>query len=249
MDEKLLDEKLLDKVKKLLRLAERTTNEGEAAAAAAAAQKLIERHRLDVAAIDISEGEREVPLEAPERTVLDGAEGRRNKCAWRGALASGVARANACRVYWTGPRLQIVGAPSDVATVRYLYAYLVREIDRLAATKSGGKAWLHGWRMGAVSTVSQRLAAARDEARREARAEAQTGGGTAIVRVTAALARAEKAESAVEAAMAAMRLRKAKAAPLRAVSAYYQGQRDGHSIRLAAGAPLPAGAAGRIANG
>ena len=246
-----MDEKLLDKVKKLLRLAERTTNEGEAAAAAAAAQKLIERHRLDVAAIDISEGEgeREAPLEAPERAVLEGAEGRRNKCAWRGALASGVARANACRVYWTGPRLQIVGAPSDVATVRYLYAYLVREIDRLAGTKSGGKAWLHGWRMGAVSTVSQRLAAARDEARREARAEAQTGGGTAIVRVNAALARAEKAESAVEAALAAMKLRKAKAAPLRSVSAYYQGQRDGHSIRLAAGAPLPAGAAGRIANG
>ena len=242
------DENLLDKVKKLLRLAERTNNEGEAAAAAGAAQRLIERHRLDVASLDLSEAH-EAPVEAPEQTVLDGAEGRRNKCAWRGSLASGIARANACRVYWTGPRLQIVGAPSDTATVRYLYAYLTREIDRLADTKSGGKAWVHAWRMGAVATVSQRLREARESVRREARAEAQASGGTggaAIVRVDAALARVDKAESAVEAVMAAMKLRKGKPAAVRAWGAYEQGRADGANIRIAAGAALGAGAAGRI---
>lgn len=242
------DENLLDKVKKLLRLAERTNSEGEAAAAAAAAQKLIERHKLDVAALDLSEAH-EAPVEAPEKATLDGAEGRRNKCAWRGSLASGIARANACRVYWTGPRLQIVGAPSDVATVRYMYAYLVREIDRLAETKSGGKAWLHAWRMGAVATVSQRLRDAREEARREARAEAQASGagaGAAIVRVNAGIARIERAESAVEAIMAAMRLRTARRAPVRSWGAYEQGRADGATIRIAAGAPLGAGAAGNI---
>jgi hypothetical protein len=243
-----MDENLLDKVRKLLRLAERTTNEGEAAAAAGAAQRLIERHRLDVASIDLGEAH-EAPVEAPEQTVLDGAEGRRNKCAWRGSLASGVARANACRVYWTGPRLQIVGAPSDVATVRYLYAYLVREIDRIADTKSGGKAWLHAWRMGAVSTVSQRLREAREEARREARAEAQASGGAggaAIVRVNAGIARIERAESAVEAVMAAMKMRKGKPTKVRAWGAYEQGRADGATIRIAAGAALGTGAAGRI---
>lgn len=242
-----MDENLLDKVRKLLRLAERTTNEGEAAAAAAAAQKLIERHKLDIAAIDLGEAH-EAPVEAPERAVLDGAEGRKNKCAWRGSLASGVARANACRVYWTGPRLQIVGAPSDVATVRYLYAYLTREIDRLAETKSGGKAWLHAWRMGAVATVSQRLREAREEARREARAEAQAsgGGGAAIVRINAGIARIERAESAVEAVMAAMKMRKGAPTKVRAWGAYEQGRADGANIRIAAGAALGAGAAGRI---
>jgi len=242
-----VDEKLLDKVKKLLRLAERTNNEGEAAAAAGAAQRLIERHRLDVASLDLSEA-REAPAEAPEQAVLDGAEGRRNRCAWRGSLASGVARANACRVYWTGPRLQIVGAPSDTATVRYLYAYLVREIDRLAETKSGGKAWVHAWRMGAVATVSQRLREARESVRREARAEAQASGagGAAIVRVNAGIARIERAESAVEAVMAAMKLRKGKPAAVRAWGAYEQGRADGANIRIAAGAALGAGASGRI---
>jgi len=241
------DENLLDKVKKLLRLAERTNSEGEAAAAAAAAQKLIERHKLDVAALDLSEAH-EAPVEAPEKATLDGAEGRRNKCAWRGSLASGIARANACRVYWTGPRLQIVGAPSDVATVRYMYAYLVREIDRLAETKSGGKAWLHAWRMGAVATVSQRLREAREEARREARAEAQASGagGAAIVRVNAGIARIERAESAVEAVMAAMKMRKGSTTKVRSWGAYEQGRADGATIRIAAGAALGAGAVGRI---
>ena len=85
--------------------------------------------------------------------------------------------------------------------------------------------------------------------RREARAEAQASGGTggaAIVRVDAALARVDKAESAVEAVMAAMKLRKGKPAAVRAWGAYEQGRADGANIRIAAGAALGAGAAGRI---
>jgi hypothetical protein len=241
-------EKILARVRNLLKLAGDGANENEAAAAAAAAQKLIERFKLDAAMLDASAGE-EQPVEEEVRECEDPLDRSKSKIAWKGSLASGISRANSCRIYWRGGTIQIVGASSNVATVRYLYAYFVREIDRLAKRYAGnGKSWMHAWRVGCAETISARLKAAREEARNEARGEAVPGVG--LARVNAGIAKLTAQDGAVVKYMEQIKLRKGKRPTINSHGGYYQGQLDGRTVNIASGGPaLGVGARARVGSG
>jgi len=129
-----------------------------------------------------------------------------NAIMWKAVLADGLAKANGCRTYnerrRSGTAISIVGPESRVAAVRYLYLYLCAEIERLAKQYAGfGRAWLHAWRVGCATMISQRLHAACEEAREEALRNAGTADqrGVALVRVNAGLARLDAQNAAVEA--------------------------------------------------
>lgn len=129
-------EHVIDKVRRLLRLAE-SANEHEAAAAAARAQELMTRHRIELAALDVA-GDEEVEL---NETPVD-EFGR--MVWWRHILASAVAEANGCRIITNRRRGSVrellVGTRSDAELARGLYFERGTQHRALASAASGGAA-------------------------------------------------------------------------------------------------------------
>lgn len=214
----------LDRVKKLLALA-KSDNPNEAASAAAMAQKIIDRHKLDVASL---EGDSGAPTEKVEDTSLD-----TSTSTWKLRLAGEIARANGCRLYYRpGQSIQLIGRASDAQTVRYLYQWLTKEIDRLTrqATRPisfmsepvSGKTWANNFRLGCVETLGRRLSVEKEETKREAQAEAFAKEGEAgLARINQAIVRV--ADTApLEAYAATLKLRSGSARR----SAYDGGARE-----------------------
>jgi hypothetical protein len=173
-------EPLLERVRKLLALAD-SANEHEASNAAAAAQRMISRHRLELADLELAADE------SPrlERQEMDAPEGRCR--AWRELLAGAVAEANGCFSYVRRKRVgvpsvvrsqrMLLGSADNVSAAHYLYCYLCREIERLtkAAVRhrfsaagvaaagchaEGKRAWSESFRLGAASAIAERVKAA-----------------------------------------------------------------------------------------
>ena len=199
-------ENILDKIKKLLSLATNNSNANEAAVAAAQAQALMSRHAIDALML-------ETPVEEEEKIekdVLSGAPSKKRSM-WKGQLAMALCGVNMCKVYTQqsheGYRFMIIGRPSDAATVRYMFLYLVREIERLCdlaahAYDNPGKTWCNNFKIAAVDTIAERLrevhAATRTAMRQEANTSDTLGTGAALVRLDTALAKRDQIAAAVE---------------------------------------------------
>lgn len=198
------------KAVKLLRLAQ-SSNPHEAALAASRAQEIMDRFRLEGLTADVD------PAAPPDEPIADfkadllDAESSVTDT-WRCRLASAVARGNECKIYLSsrinerGQKVAgfaIVGRASDAQTVRYLYGWLRREVDRLAETHCAGygRTYWNNFRIGCVETICQRLAAARTETVQAVRTEAAAGGTLAVMRVERALAVRDRHYAGVEAWM------------------------------------------------
>jgi Protein of unknown function (DUF2786) len=149
---------VLGKVKGLLALS-KSTNEHEAAAAAAAAHRLIQAHRLEEAELEGAGVLEAEPVEEDVRP-LDVFGGRR--VPWRGRLSAKLAQHLGCTTYlrrqFGQSTLRIIGRPSDVAALRVLFAWCVYEIDRLALARSGyGARWIRSYREGCVDAIGETL--------------------------------------------------------------------------------------------
>jgi hypothetical protein len=159
--------RVLERLRRLRALST-SSNEHEAAAAAAAAERLLQEHEIAEAEI---EGAGSVPVEGARREAL----GRVPAQLWIATLGHNLAQLHSCAVWRTGavPNgffLHIVGRPDDVATVRYLFAWLLSEITRLAESLGAGRGlrWRNAFRHGATSGVLAAMRDARHEARRVA---------------------------------------------------------------------------------
>ncbi len=151
---------------KALRALATSSNVHEAAAAAAQAEALLQKHRLDEAALEGGGEPTEAPQEAAE--PLEWHKG--HLAWWRVHLGSTLLRNHGCVDYVAtrGSRRchVIIGRPSDVATVRYLYAWLTTEIGRLRDRHPGmGRSWRNSFCLGAVDGISAAMKAAKAEAR------------------------------------------------------------------------------------
>jgi Protein of unknown function (DUF2786) len=226
---------VLDKVRKLLKLASNNPSQQEAEAAAGKAQELIAQYQLSEALLSLDS----TPEQADTEAIVDfgkmgAALDPESRARWRGVLSVYVADVNACKMYKNRDGLHIVGRPSDVDTVRYLYAYLVAQVDGLARHhgRGCGVTWQNNFRLGVVETLGVRLKAAKRKVEDEARAGAT---GTALVRVDQALARIERRMQRTEAAMAEYhpKLRKASYSGVTYnPTARAQGRIAGESINL-----------------
>jgi hypothetical protein len=197
----------LEKAAKLLRLAQ-SSNPHEAALAASRAQEIMDRFKLTSDAVAGVGGE--IRSEEPIRNFAeDPLESGSKIDRWRAWLAMEVAKANQCKVYG-GRGLFLIGRASDVTSVRYLYAWLTREIERLAARDcaGNGRTYWNNYRLGAVETVVRRLKESQAETVRAVKAEAlESGGERALILVeTSARALAERAVAVEQWAKANMNL-------------------------------------------
>lgn len=141
---------ILARVKKLLALAT-SSNPHEAATAAAQAQRLMDEHNLTVAHLDASDD----PI---GKEPLDG-NVRGRLSSWRCSLAQRLADHNGAMALVSGGEIRLAGRASDVAMVRSLYEYLVREIDRLVKRDAHGRGrgYANAFRHGAVYTIGRKL--------------------------------------------------------------------------------------------
>ncbi|WP_435769926.1 TIGR04338 family metallohydrolase [Nocardioides sp. SYSU DS0651] len=188
------EDRTLLRIGRLLRQAERTTNQAERDAFFAKAQALATRHQIALAVARASASAEERREDPTWETVLIGESGKRSLARYV-RLVLEIARANDVRVaiYTSNTRVTLYGFPSDIAVVKALYASLVTQMvaDADAHLRSGAhkhdtrlvwddrrRAWLqkpvHGSTARAAfyeawaDHVGERLQSARDETRRAA---------------------------------------------------------------------------------
>ncbi len=210
---------ILSKIRKLRALAA-SANEHEAAAAAGAANRLIEQYRIDEAQLaeNTEIGKDRAPLEV-FRTVRNayGETVDAEVVYWKMVLIVGLCDAHGCLSY-TGTHKEtrdkavwMVGKGSDMALVRAMYEWLRDEIERLSVERyeendildSGysrpqvcrpqvrrPQVWMESYQLGAVRGCLLAMRTAADEIRAAAATEAAR---CAIVKLDGRVDEAEKA--------------------------------------------------------
>lgn len=167
-------DRVVERIKKLLALTA-SRNPNEAALAASKAQELLFRHNLSMAMV-------EAATEGGDSAYVADRFDSGGWMHWRRRLLAAVARNNFCRgVSYQGTReVGIVGEPHNVTVVKHLYAFLVRDIIRLAdigvksertLDEEEQRAWKRSFYLGAVRIVAQRMA---EQHQRDIAADAQS---------------------------------------------------------------------------
>jgi hypothetical protein len=130
---KIVIEKAIDRVRKLLSLA-KGTSEHEAASAAASAAKLIEQFELTEAMIRVDDVEaKPEPIDKRARLEPDLPSHGRKRVAWKETIAQATASDVGVKIYWVANvDIHGFGRESSIQTWRYTFQYLCRAVDELA---------------------------------------------------------------------------------------------------------------------
>lgn len=190
-----------------LRLA-KSDNPNESALAAARAQEIIDRYKLDLSGMDPN-GDSAAQKAFEDEPINDYGyddpfEKQRDLHPWMLRLASYIARSNGCRILWHrdgrfGGVIKIIGRGSDVAAARYMHAFLRNEVVRLikANTNAGHSgSYKRQFGLGVTDTIWQKLAAAKQAMHSDLRNKAENP--MALMRVNNAIANLERREQAME---------------------------------------------------
>lgn len=162
---------VIAKIKKLLQLADtkRNSNIEEAAAAAAKAQKLMEKHRIHKAMLDEK-------LEVIAKALEDNGKPEN----WKLFLSSTLAKNSGCYVvksekYSVDNKIFVVGTETDTNTIQFLYTYIVSELNRLCLAElmmfrlnlgiQVPASFINSFYLGAISLIGRRLQEASTETR------------------------------------------------------------------------------------
>lgn len=125
-----VSEDILRRIKKLLSLAS-SSNENEAASAAAKAQDLMFQYELDMSVVEGYNIDKDNQIEESAIAAFGGRAAN-----WKMWLFTAVARTSLCEPYIsrsrTGQRGMIIGRKSDTELARYTFDYLIKEIERLS---------------------------------------------------------------------------------------------------------------------
>jgi hypothetical protein len=192
---------VLDRIRKLMKLAGNNPNANEAALAAAKAQELMLRWKLDCATFSLDESAVEEPVQGyyDHDPLFHGVR----IASWRKRLFTVICNNNACKPIITtrrggserGSDLRIIGTHSNVEMVRYLFGYVADEIDRLAIanrpeglSRGEAKSWSDEFRHGCVVGVGRSLYFMRERVKAEYKATAGTQALVALDKDWTALA-------------------------------------------------------------
>jgi hypothetical protein len=150
--------RVIDKVQKLLRLS-KSSNQFEAAQAAAFAAALMARFEIDEA----TELADNAGVDEPVEDDVPLATWGKSRVAWKGLVAGGFAKANGVKVWWEGGTMKAIGRRSDIQSCAYLASLVCREVERLA--EEGARTvnpyhvrrWKNSFRIGAATIIRERL--------------------------------------------------------------------------------------------
>lgn len=153
------NEKILEKIKNLLDLANNNPNEHEAMAAALKAQQLMAKHGIDASAIDVDEVKDEIYHAVYSDT------GKHEMKKWRQSLCVVVARNFRCEVYMSGSSVIFYGYKKDAEVALEVFRFLYNAGNKLAlkcynmAKKNGGntRGLMNTYLMGFVAGIREAL--------------------------------------------------------------------------------------------
>jgi hypothetical protein len=238
-------EKIRERVRKLLRLAH-SPNVNEAATAAAFAQELMVRYRLESIASENADHIVDEPIAAYLHEALESSKRLR---AWKIELAAVLAASHACRIFVgesqrnvdpenpqskreSVEQIIVVGRRTDFENLREFYEPLVKMVESLTRAHGAGRdrKWCDGFRFGVVATLRDRLREANAKAESEACARPALGETTqGLVLRARVRERLEVVSSWME---ENLRLTRGKAGPKVLVAAYDHGRLAGQSLAL-----------------
>ena len=182
----------IEKVRKLMKLATSPV-QAEAELAAAKASEIMSKYELDSAALELTSTEK------VEEEVKDFGDDPLDQGgvvqSWKGRLSMVISHLHGCQVYKSSGRLCLIGRPSDVATVRYLYGWICRQIDIVTDGLGLGfsRNFKTNFRLGMVDTISIRMKEAAEKAKQEFMTEkVSQGSTTALMLVNNSLALRKK---------------------------------------------------------
>jgi hypothetical protein len=174
-------ENIIEKVRALRNLAQNSAaTVDEAAAAARAAELLIQKHSLAETELDAIRENAE-PIMDDESPLTDWGQ---RQTVWQNILIHGLAKAYNCESIFKWdkqghPGIYAIGRASDVALLRYQYAFFVLELTRLShslapkgMTRGEGKTWHNSFYRGAVHAILTSLKTAKQEVRAQATSSA-----------------------------------------------------------------------------
>ena len=174
-------ENIIEKVRKLRTLAANpAATVDEAAAAALAAELIIQKHALAEVELQMSQASQEEIMD--DGTPLT--DWGQRQTLWQNILTHGLAKAYNCSsvLKWneTGnPNIYAIGKPSDISLLRYQYTFFVIELTRLSHKlapknlgRGTGKTWYNSFYRGAVHAILDSLKSAKEEVRTQASSEA-----------------------------------------------------------------------------
>jgi hypothetical protein len=166
---------VIEKVRKLRALSQ-SDNLHEAAAAASAAERLIQEHSLSEAALHVDASDEPVGSDDVDLPGAQIARWQSNLLwhlskAYQIAGVFGVVRDALGR---RAHRYKAHGRPQDLATLAYQYAYFTVEVERLAQKigRGRGRTFLNSFRLGAVAAIGESLASVQTETRAAASSSA-----------------------------------------------------------------------------
>ena len=189
------EEKAIDRIRKLFMLAADNPEPKEAAVALAQAQRMMHRHRIEKAQLDVAD-EEEIGLYVDE-PIASGS----TIPAWKQCIADIIAELNDCVSLVSdspGPvdgrmaRIMVVaGRRDDFDAVVLMYNWVANIVEeaaarastRLAAERYGsagmGRRWLNSFRHGAAAEIEDRLRQEQREQRVQLAADPTTGAALA----------------------------------------------------------------------
>lgn len=219
------DSKILDRLVKLLELAKRGT-ENEAELAAQRAAELMAKYQLDAADVEARLNTGAKPNLETGRVDGDGDAPKRVE-RWHSVLLAVVADVSGGRAWMHGAgryqQFMMIGPKDSVASAKYLYAMLERDVNRLsreAGRRHGeaSNAWRRAYALGMVSRISERLRAGKAAAVRAATSQA--------------LVVVDATKKAIEEKLEEMKLRTVKRGTQKRPDAAFYGYRDGERVDL-----------------
>ncbi len=144
-------QRILERIRKMLAMAEGQSNINEAATAAAMAENTMRKYQISEAEVmvkDLDRGDVEdVMVDNHTRTMPT----------WVDWIAVGVARAVECEVTRGSGSHRFYGVGGDAQVAAEMMKYLVKEVDRLAKKFPGDRGERGSFRRGAGSVLQDRL--------------------------------------------------------------------------------------------
>lgn len=166
-------DKITDRVRKLLALADHGT-EHEAAQAAARAVALMDEYQLSEALVRLDEPSRPAESVVKDRLEPDQKENIK-RIAWKETIASAVAKDLGVKMfYWTATHggrarthIRGMGRESAIQAWRYTCAYLWNTVNEMAEVEfsedfGSARAWKNAFRLGCAGRIAVRMAEARE---------------------------------------------------------------------------------------
>lgn len=169
-------EKILDRVRKLLKLSEHSNSEAEAANAAAQAARLMEEYELSEALVRLDDPAVKAEAITEERLEPERVVAHSKRVAWKETIALALGESLGVKTFWNntyvGGRkrsdMRGFGRETAIQTWRYTCQYLWRMVDEFAdqAFETSGegspKAWKNAFRVGCASRLAVRILEAKE---------------------------------------------------------------------------------------